>query len=61
MATFYSKCTRALTFENVFVFGNLASALHEIGRDKEAVDVARQGVALDPNYAHGTQTQMQRV
>ena len=34
-------------------FGNLASALHEIGRDKEAVDVVRQGVALDPNYAHG--------
>lgn len=34
-------------------FGNLASALHEIGRDREAVEVARQGVALDGNYAHG--------
>ena len=34
-------------------FGNLASALHEIGRDAEAVQVARQGVELDGNYAHG--------
>lgn len=34
-------------------FGNLASSLHEIGRDKEAIEVARQGVALDGNYAHG--------
>ncbi|EKX43301.1 hypothetical protein GUITHDRAFT_110718 [Guillardia theta CCMP2712] len=34
-------------------FGNLASALHEIGRDKEAIEVARRGVQLDGNYAHG--------
>ncbi|KAJ1486106.1 hypothetical protein T484DRAFT_1791002 [Baffinella frigidus] len=34
-------------------FGNLASALHEMGRDREAVDVARRGVQIDPNYAHG--------
>jgi len=32
-------------------FGNLASALHEMGRDREAIDVARRSVELSPHFS----------
>lgn len=48
-----SSCQTLNSKPSTQAWGNLATSLHELGRTKEALDAARKGVELDPNYAHG--------